>query len=325
VKSFNHVDVKTVDEAITLLKEHKGKAKLIAGGTDLLGILKQRILPEYPETIINIKTIAELNYVRKDERGLKIGALTRLVDIINNPAIKKGYEILAKAAESIATPQIRNMGTIGGNLVQDVRCWYYRYPHQIGGRILCLRKGGGTCLAVTGDNRYHAIMKVQKCAAVCPSDMAVALSALNAAVKIEGPDGVRIIPVIQLYKPLKHDLKNDEMVTEIQIPQPPQDARQKYLKFSLRKPVDFAIVSVASLIASESSIIRDARIALGAVSIMPIRVTAAEEAIKGKVLNEATAEMAAGLAVADAKPLSMNGYKVDITRSLVKRAVLSRS
>jgi len=323
MKSFNHVNAKTVDEAITLLKDHKGKAKLIAGGTDLLGILKDQILPEYPETIINIKTIQELDYIKEDGTGLKIGALAKLADIANNPVIKEKYKVLAVAAESVATPQIRNMGTIGGNLAQDVRCWYYRYPHQLGGRIMCMRKDSGPCAAVTGDNRYHAIIEIQKCAGVCPSDMAVALTVLDATIKIEGPGGDRTVPVSQFYKPLEYDLKIDEIVTEIQIPETPEGTEQKYLKFSLRKPGDFAIVSVASLIAIEAGIVRDARIALGAVAIMPIRATTAEQAIKGKAIDEATAEVAAKAAVANAKPLSMNGYKVEIAKSLVKRALFS--
>ncbi len=323
MKSFDHVNAKTVDEAITLLKDHKGKAKLIAGGTDLLGILKDQILPEYPETIINIKTIQELDYIKEDGTGLKIGALTKLADITHNPAIQEKYKVLAMAAESVATPQIRNMGTIGGNLAQHVRCWYYRYAHQLGGRIMCMRKGSGPCVAVTGDNRYHAITEIQKCAGVCPSDIAVALTALDATIKIGGPDGDRIVPVSQFYKPLEYDLKADEIVTEIQIPETPEGTEQEYLKFALRKPVDFAIVSVASLIAIEAGIVRDARIALGAVATMPIRATMAEQAIKGKAIDEATAKVAAKAAVANAKPLSMNGYKVEIAKSLVKRAIFS--
>ena len=190
MKSFNHVNVKTVGEAVKLLKYYKGKAKLIAGGTDLLGILKDRILPDYPEAIINIKTIHGLDYIKEDGKGLKIGALAKLSDIAKSPMVKGDYKVLAEAAEAVATPQIRNMGTIGGNLCQDVRCWYYRYPHHIGGRILCLRKGSGPCLAVSGDNRYHAILEGKKCFAVCPSDMAIALTALDAKIKIQTPKGV---------------------------------------------------------------------------------------------------------------------------------------
>jgi NADPH-dependent glutamate synthase beta subunit-like oxidoreductase/CO/xanthine dehydrogenase FAD-binding subunit len=173
MKSFNHVNAKTVNEAVKSLKDHKGKAKLIAGGTDLLGTLKDRILPDYPETIINIKTIPDLDYISEDGGGLKIGALARLEDIAQSPVVKGKYKLLAEAAQSVATPQIRRMGTIGGNLCQDVRCWYYRYPHQIGGRILCYLKGGKGCYALTKENQYHSIFGGLReasppCSSACP-------------------------------------------------------------------------------------------------------------------------------------------------------------
>jgi xanthine dehydrogenase YagS FAD-binding subunit len=151
MKPFKHKDAKTIKEAIAL--QRKGKTKLIAGGTDLLGILKDKILPEYPETVINIKTIPNLDYIKEDARGLKIGALTRLEDIATSPIIREKYKILAEAAEAVATPHIRAMGTLGGNLCQDVRCWYYRYPNQIGGRIECYLKGGKECYALTSENQ----------------------------------------------------------------------------------------------------------------------------------------------------------------------------
>jgi NADPH-dependent glutamate synthase beta subunit-like oxidoreductase/CO/xanthine dehydrogenase FAD-binding subunit len=157
MQSSNHIDVKTVGEAVRLLKKYKGKAKPIAGGTDLLGVLKDRILPEYPEAIINLKTIQGLDYIKEDAKGLKVGALTRLSDIVKSPVVKEKYKVLGEAILEIATPQIRNMGTIGGNLCQDVRCWYYRYPHQIGGRLLCYLKGDKGCYALTGENQYHSI------------------------------------------------------------------------------------------------------------------------------------------------------------------------
>ena len=142
MKPFKHINVKTINEAVTLSKEYKERAKLIAGGTDLLGILKDRILPHYPDTIINLKTIQNLDYIKEDGDRLKIGALTRLEEMARSPVIRERYGILADAAKAVATPQIRNLGTIGGNLCHDVRCMYYRYPHQMGGRILCKRKAG---------------------------------------------------------------------------------------------------------------------------------------------------------------------------------------
>lgn len=323
MKSFHHVSVQTVEGAISILRDYKGKAKVIAGGTDLLGVLKDQILTKYPQALIDIKTITGLDYIREDKDVLRIGALTKLADIIDDPTVNNKYRILSEAARTVANPQIRNMGTIGGNLAQDTRCWYYRYPHQLGGRIMCLRKGSGSCVAITGDNRYHAILQGKKCFAVCPSDTAVALSALDAIIKIRGPQGERTIPVSAFYQPLGNDLKDDEILTEIQVPQPPEGAKQTFLKFRLRNAVDFAIVSVALIITIGGGVCEDVRIALGAVAPRPIRAVGAEQTIKGKAINAATAEAAAEAAVIGAVPLNMNAYKVEITKALVKRAILS--
>jgi len=173
MKSFKHVNAETVDEAVKSLKNNRGRAKLIAGGTDLLSTLKDKILPAYPETIVNIKTIPKLNYISEDADGLKIGALAKLEEIAQSPVVKGKYKILAEAAEAVATPQIRRMGTIGGNLCQDVRCWYYRYPHSVGGRILCYLKGGKGCYALTRENQYHSIFGGLRdtsppCSSACP-------------------------------------------------------------------------------------------------------------------------------------------------------------
>jgi len=173
MKPFNHVDATTVKKAVTLLKKNQGKAKLIAGGTDLLSTLKDKILPTYLETVINIKTIPDLNHISEHADGLKLGALAKLETIAQSPLIKEKYKLLAEAAEAVATPQIRRMGTIGGNLCQGVRCWYYRYPHSVGGRILCYLKGGKGCYALTGENEYHSIFGGWRdagppCASACP-------------------------------------------------------------------------------------------------------------------------------------------------------------
>ena len=321
MKSFAHVNARTVAEAVRLLKRYKGRARLNAGGTDLLGILKDRILRDYPEAVINIKTISGLDYVREDSKGLKIGALSNLAGIAKSPGVRERYGMLAEAARAVATPQIRNMATLGGNLCQDVRCWYYRYPDEIGGRILCLRKGSGYCLALTGDNRYHAILGGKKCFAVCPSDTAIALTALGAKVKITGSDGNKIVPLHEFFQTLGNILRLDEMITEVRIPRPPIQAKQSFHKFTLRKPVDFAIVSVASLITVEKGICSDARIVLGAVAPTPIRAAGAEKAIIGKAIDARTASEAAEAAVTGAKPLSLNAYKVEITKTLVKQAL----
>jgi NADPH-dependent glutamate synthase beta subunit-like oxidoreductase/CO/xanthine dehydrogenase FAD-binding subunit len=174
MKTFRHYNARSLKQAASLLAKHNGKAKINAGGTDLLGNLKDKCTPDYPEAVINIKTIPNLDYIKAGNRGLRIGSLTRLADIIKSPAIKKDYSLLAEAAHSVASPNLRNMATVGGNLAQDVRCWYYRYPEQIGGPIVCLRKGGRICNALVGDNRYHSIFGAaaapeRRCAGQCPA------------------------------------------------------------------------------------------------------------------------------------------------------------
>jgi xanthine dehydrogenase YagS FAD-binding subunit len=322
MRSFTHINAHTIEEAQLLLGKYKGKAVLNAGGTDLLGVLKDEILPDYPKVVINIKTIANFDSITENDGRLTIGSLAKLADIANSRLIKERYPVLAEAAHSVATPQIRNAATIGGNLCQDVRCWYYRYPRHIGGPIQCLRKGSGPCLAVRGDNRYHAIMEGKRCFAVCPSDTAVALAALDACIHVASPEGKRRIAITEFFSPLGKTLKPGEIVKKIEAPAFAGPTSQRYLKFTLRKPVDFAIVSVASVVTVENGICTDARIALGALAPGPVRARAAEELLKGKQINESVAAEAAQIAMAGAKPLSMNGYKIEIAKTLIKRTLL---
>jgi xanthine dehydrogenase YagS FAD-binding subunit len=322
MRSFTHINAHTIEEAQLLLSKYKGKAVLNAGGTDLLGVLKDEILPDYPKVVINIKTIANFDSITENDGRLTIGSLAKLADIASSRLIKERYPVLAEAAHSVATPQIRNAATIGGNLCQDVRCWYYRYPRHIGGPIQCLRKGSGPCLAVRGDNRYHAIMEGKRCFAVCPSDTAVALAALAACIHVTSPEGERRIAITEFFSPLGNTLKPGEIVKEIEVPAFVGPTSQRYLKFTLRKPVDFAIVSVASVVTVENGICTDARIALGALAPGPVRARAAEELLKGKQINESVAAEAAQIAMAGAKPLSMNGYKIEIAKTLIKRTLL---
>jgi xanthine dehydrogenase YagS FAD-binding subunit len=347
MRRFEHHNARSIRGAVKLLNNYEGKAKVIAGGTDLLGALKDEVPAEYPDALINIKTIEGFDYIRNDKKCLRIGALTRLADIVKSPVVKADYKLLAEAAHSVATPLVRNMATIGGNLAQDVRCWFYRYPSHIGGPIACLRKGGKFCSALAGDNRYHSIFgaagltelpyaknsaasdnassypsSVRKgCFAVSPSDTAIALLALDARIVTTK----RSLSAELFFKATAMSstvLKEDELIKEIQIPKPPAGARQTYEKFTLRKPVDFAVVGVASVLTIDNGVCKDARIVLGAVAPEPVRARNAEEAIKGRILNEGIAEEAANRALAGAMPLKMNHYKVEIAKALVKRAIL---
>jgi xanthine dehydrogenase YagS FAD-binding subunit len=322
MRTFTHIDAHTVDEACELLNRYQGRAKLNGGGTDLLSILKGDILPGYPEAIINTKTISGLDYIRRDGDVLRIGALARLSDVVKSAMIKKAYGVLSEAALSVGSPQIRNVATMAGNLCQDSRCWYYRYPRHIGGPISCLRKGKGPCLAVKGDNRYHAILKGKKCYAVCPSDTAVALCALDAELTIAGLKGERHVAVKDFYNPLGNALEVDEMITEIVIHGSRRPKRQKYMKFTLRKPIDFAIVSVAAVMTIKDKGCADARIVLGAVAPMPYRAEAAEAVITGRPITESMVGEAAEKALEGAKPLSKNAYKVEIAKTLVRRVLM---
>jgi xanthine dehydrogenase YagS FAD-binding subunit len=322
MKLFKHFDAESVDHALEMLTAYNGKTALMAGGTDLMGVLKSELLADYPKTIINLKTIAGLDTITIVGRECRIGTTTRLADIAASERIQTSLPALAAAAVSVGSPELRNMGTIGGNLCQDTRCWYYRYPDKMGGRIPCYRKRKGPCHAIRGENRYHAILGGKKCYAVCPSDLAVALGALDAQVNVVGPGKERLIPILDFFDILGTVLKPDELVTEIRIPVPKETAVQVFYKNRVREAVDFAVVSVAVMLNQAEGVCTDARIILGAVAPTPYRAFAAEAVIQGKVLNEIQAAKAAEAAVKDAKPLSQNAYKINIAKTLVKRALM---
>jgi xanthine dehydrogenase YagS FAD-binding subunit len=321
MKSFEHIHARSLPHATELLVRHGNKARLMAGGTDLLGLLKTKAAPAYPELVINIKCIPDLETIHEDEMGLRIGALAKLADVADSPEVKKNCPMLAKAALSVATPQIRYMGTLGGNLAQETRCWYYRYPNEIGGRIMCKRKGEGPCLAVTGDNRYHAIFGGKKCFAVCPSDTAVVLAALGGRMHIAGPEGERVVDVMDFYHAMGNALAPDEIISEIRIPRPPEGNRQVFMKHRVRESIDFAIVSVGLMMVLKEGLCSSVTIILGAVAPGPHRASKAEAFLEGKPLNGEIMDAAVELAVADAVPLSRNAYKIELAKALVKRAL----
>jgi xanthine dehydrogenase YagS FAD-binding subunit len=315
-KKFAHVDAKTIEEASSILRA--GKAALISGGTDLLGTMRFEILPSHPEVVVNLKSIPGLDYVKEEGGMLKIGALTRLEDIAKNNVIRTKYSALAEAAHRTATPHIREMGTIAGNICQLTRCWYFRNPDN---RFNCFRKGGQACFAWEGDNRYHSIFgPIQACLAVNPSDTAPALVALNAKIKTNK----RVIEAEQFWDmkiPRTTVLADDEIVTEIQIPTPAAGMKSAFIKFAIRKSIDFPIVNCAAMIGNN-----DARICLNAVFNKPYRAKKAEEAIKGKPINESNAEAAGAAAIADAAKLKKDDkreWKVPIAQTMVKRAILA--
>jgi xanthine dehydrogenase YagS FAD-binding subunit len=320
MKRFAHVNASTLDEAILVLRRYGNKAHIIAGGTDLLGKMKDEILSTYPEALVNIKTIPGLDFIKEHGGMLKIGALSRLEDIATNETVKDRYGALAQAAHRTASTHLREMCTIGGNICQDIRCWYYRNPNN---RFPCLRKGGGRCYAIDGDNRYHSIFggSVEGgCYAVHPSDTAPALIALDAKVETSKRT-IKAEDFFQVEVVKTTVLDDDEIVTEIQVPTPA--GRSAFVKFALRKSIDFPIVNCAAMVASSKGTVSAAKICLNAVYVKPYRATKAEEAIVGKAINEANAEAAGSAAVSDARPLAHNTYMVQIAKTMVKRAILA--
>jgi xanthine dehydrogenase YagS FAD-binding subunit len=313
MKTFNHVNPKSVSDAVAALAG--GKAVVIAGGTDLIGRLKDEILPTYPVTVVNLKTIPNLDYIKEEGGLLKIGAGTHLADIAIHPTINQKYTALAQAAGRVASPHIREMGTIGGNISQLHRCWYFRIPDN---RFNCIRKGGATCFALKGQNRYHSIFGVANgCAAVNPGDTAPALVALDAKI-VTSKRTINAQDFWDVKIPGNTVLATDEIVTEIHVPTPAGGANSAFLKFALRNSIDFPIVNCAVAVSGGA-----VRICLNAVAPKPYRATKAEEAITGKPLTEANAETAGEAAVAGADPLDGNKYKVQIAKVLVKRTLLA--
>lgn len=321
MRTFAHFNARTVDEAVAILKRYGDRAQVIAGGTDLLGKMKDESLPGYPEAVVNLKSIAGLDFIREDSDGLKIGALTRLEDIASHPAVGQRYPALAEAAGRAASPHLREMGTLGGNVCQDIRCWYYRHPHN---RFPCLRKGGGRCYAMEGENRYHSIFggTVQDgCYAVHPSDTAPALIALGGRLNTSK----RTLDTEDLFDIKVNGttvLDPDEIVIDFEIPHPLASARSAFVKFALRKTIDFPIVNCAALISTKDDRVTKAKICLNAVYVRPYRAAQAEEYILGQPIDDTTADAAGQAAVADAAPLEHNGYMVPIAKTMVKRAIL---
>lgn len=322
MERFEHFNVSTIVEAVEMLRRYGGRANIIAGGTDLLGKMKDQILPTYPEALINLNTIPTLDYIKEEEGFIRVGPLAILEDIATNPLILEKCPALAEAARKTASPHLREMGTIGGNICQDIRCWFYRNPDN---RFPCLRKGGGRCYAIEGDNRYHSIFggSVEGgCYAVHPSDTAPALIALDASITTSKRT-VKAEDFFSVDVTKTTVLDYDEIVTQIQIPISPKNAKSAFQKFALRKSIDFPIVNCAVMLASSGGKVRSARICLNSVYVKPYRVSKAEQVLIGQAFTESLAALAADEAVSAAKPLHHNAYMVPLARALVARAVLA--
>jgi xanthine dehydrogenase YagS FAD-binding subunit len=322
MKNFAYVNATSLEKVPSLLAKDWNGALIIAGGTDLLGELKEYI--RSPQRLVNLKTIPNLDYIEYGDQGLRIGALTKINELETDPTVQYMFPVLSQAAASVGTPQIRNMGTLGGNLCQRPRCWYYRGEYFND----CLRKGGDVCYAVHGNNKYHGILGVEPCYIVHPSDTAPALVALGAKVKIVGPKSERIIPLEEFFvlpeKNVTREniLKPNEVVAEVQIPDQPYGTKSLYLKVQEKPSMDFALTSVAAVMVMDGNTCKKANLVLGGVAPIPWRAKNAEQELSGKRITEDVAQRAAEAAVQNAILLSQNAYKVTLAKALVKRAVM---
>jgi len=318
IKNFAYVKVGSLAEAINVLGT--GGAKLHAGGTDLLGCLHDGIIPA--EKVVSISNLKELKGISvKPDGGLRIGALTTLADIASNASIAEKCPLLVQSAAAVGSPQIREQGTIGGNLCQRPRCWYFRSDVQ------CLKKGGKTCYGMGGENQYHAILGGGPCFFVHPSDVAPALVALQAQLMISGLGGNKAVRVEDFFLSPKKSVEKEnillpnEIITAVHIPPATGKAKSSFRKVRARASWDFALASVAAVLQFENNVVQSARIVLGGVSPFPWRVSAAEKLLAGKKLDGALIASVCEAAVAGAVPLRDNAYKVAMVRGAVEESL----
>jgi xanthine dehydrogenase YagS FAD-binding subunit len=318
--SFSYVRPKSLGEASR--KAAAQGAHVQAGGTDLLGCLRDRVFGA--EVLVSLSDVPDLRGIRRaPDGGLLIGAMTTLAEVAAHPDVVGRYPTLARGASSAASPQLRNQGTIGGNVCQRPRCWYFR------GDFHCARKGGDKCYAVEGENQFHCIFGGDVCYIVHPSDTAPALVALDAVVRITGPDGARSVPAEKFFILPSTDYTREnvltpgEIVTEIVLPPQPGETRGTYRKVRARGSWDFALTGAAVVASFAGGKVGRARIVLSGVAPAPWRVPEAEQAIIGKSITARTARIAASAAVKGAQPLSENGYKVELLRGTVEEALLA--
>lgn len=327
MRGFELYDATTVAHAVDLLRANKDKAvKVVGGGSDLVGgIMKDWVAGKgmpLPSVLIDITTIKELSAITADGNGVTIGAAATLTDLIQNKDVAAKVPLLVQAAESVASPLIRNFGTVGGNINQRPRCWFFR-----GEDFNCYKKGGDFCYAVTGDNRYHAIIGGELCYIVHPSDTSTALLALNASAKLVGTEGERTVSFDQYFIGPREDvlrenvLKPTEFMTHVTVPNQPNGAKQAWSKLKDRAVYDFAVVSVAATFTLDGNNWKDGRIALGGVAPVPYRAKVVEDALRGKNVKD-TIKTAAATIRTVARPMSLNSYKVDLVQGLIERTIL---
>jgi len=321
MRPFEYVSPNSRSQAISMLGATWGNTEVIAGGTDLLTLMKDDVVA--PKRLVNIKDVADLRGISSSAQGLRIGALTNLGELADDESVRKNYPALSEALLEAASPQIRNMATIGGNLCQRPRCWYFR-----NGLGLLPKDESGKELVATGENRYHAILGNQGPAKfVSPSTVVPILIAYDAKIHLEGPKGKRELPLEKFFvipkteKEREHDLRPNEIVTELVIP-PASDLKAAHYEIRQKEAFDWPLAVAAVTLKLQGSNVQSSRIVLGYVSPVPWPSTEAQQAISGKPVSKETAQKAADAALAKASPLSHNAYKVKLAKVAVVRAIL---
>ena len=323
MRPFEYASAATVDDAIALLAAEgtEGLVRPLAGGTDLLPLIKADVTA--PARLIDVKRIPELtDRIADGADGLTLGALVTLADLETHALVRERYAALAEAAGLAATPQLRNMATVGGNLLQRPRCWYYRSS-----LFECWLKGGDECQAREGENQQHAIFDLSPCVAVHPSDLPAALLGLDAEVSLKGPSGERTVPLADFFAPPTEERRTEtqlgehELIVSVRVPSPPAGTRSTYLKAMDRKVWAFALVGVAAVARVEDGTIREARLGLSGVANVPWRAREAEAMLVGSAPSAELFARVSDAALATAKPLRHNGYKLPLARGLIARAV----
>lgn len=322
MKAFTNVNPRDLKQATTLAQQaaREGRTAVLAGGgSDLLGMIKENLVA--PDLLINLKAIPRMNQIASSREGVTIGGLTTLDGVSRHQTIRRQYAVLAEAAQSVATPQIRNTGTIAGNVCQRPWCWYFRNGFP------CFKAGGNQCFSVAGENQFHAIFGGGPSYIVHPSDMAPALMALDAAFQIVGPAGERTVSTADFFvlprvnAAEENVLANDEVLASVRLPAARRGVRSKYEKVLDREAWTHAVVSAAVVLEMDGQTCRSARVVLGGVAPIPWRLPEVEKLLAGQRITEALATKAGETAVVGARPLSKNAYKVPLTKALVRRTI----
>ena len=323
MKTLSNATARDIRQAIQLSSDARQRGRSVSfagGGSDLLALVKERVVA--PDVIVSLKRIQGFDRVAPEGNGLAIGGLITLDALSRDPAVRRQYRVLAEAAESVATPQIRNVGTLAGNLCQRPWCWYCRNGFP------CFKAGGNQCFSISGENQFHAIFGGGPSYIVHPSDTAPALIALDAAFRIAGPSGDRTVPAADFFVLPKQNavaeniLANDEVLTSVQIPTARAGMRSVYAKVLDREAWTHAVISAAIVLQMDGPICRDARVVLGGVAPIPWRLPEVERVLTGQPITEETAAKAGELAIAGARPLAKNAYKLPLTKNLVRRTLL---